>query len=123
MIQSAALRFFGSHRPSFKSNGFPLSSTSVPTVVTAVLLNMYSSLILSFLTSVALGSPTQQPLRSFHVQEPLAISEKNLISSKALQHDIKADNLLKRAESLYDIAKSSLHQYNHPTRVIGSAGL
>lgn len=48
--------------------------------------------------------------------------EARLVDSKALQDTIKSENLKARAEKLYEIAKLSEDQYNHPTRVIGSAG-
>ncbi len=44
------------------------------------------------------------------------------IESQALQDTIEIANLKKRAERLYDIAKLSESEYNHPTRVIGSRG-
>jgi aminopeptidase Y len=47
---------------------------------------------------------------------------KPMIDSEALQASITADNLLKRAEELYEIAKLGEEEYNHPTRVIGSEG-
>ena len=46
-----------------------------------------------------------------------------IVDSQALQDLIKPENLMARAEKLYEIAKgSSEEEYNHPTRVIGSAG-
>jgi hypothetical protein len=45
-----------------------------------------------------------------------------LIDSEKLQSDISADALLASAEQLFKIAEYSLPEYNHPTRVIGSAG-
>ncbi|TPX16536.1 uncharacterized protein E0L32_003830 [Thyridium curvatum] len=50
----------------------------------------------------------------------VAASKKPLIDSEALQARIKVDNLLTRAEELYEIAKLGEEEYNHPTRVIGS---
>ena len=61
-------------------------------------------------------------------QEPLGVfptdgsHETKVVDSKALQDTIKAENLKARAEKLYEIAKLSEDEYNHPTRVIGSAG-
>ena len=50
-------------------------------------------------------------------------SEKlHVVDSEALQSKIHAKNLLARAEDLYKLAELSFHDYNHPTRVIGSAG-
>lgn len=45
-----------------------------------------------------------------------------IVNSQALQDLIKPENLISRAEKLYEIAKLSEDEYNHPTRVIGSAG-
>lgn len=55
-------------------------------------------------------------------QTPFKSSGKKLVSSDALQADIKADSLLKRAKELYKIAELGQEEYNHPTRVIGSEG-
>jgi hypothetical protein len=44
------------------------------------------------------------------------------VNTEALQATIKADNLLALAEDLYKVAKLGEPEYNHPTRVIGSAG-
>jgi hypothetical protein len=80
---------------------------------------MYRSFFLTVLSSFAICSPTpQHPLFS---QQPLD-SKKDVVSSQGLQDDITADALFKRAEHLYDLAKLAEHEYNHPTRVIGSAG-
>ena len=46
----------------------------------------------------------------------------HVVDSEALQSKIHGKNLLARAEDLYKLAELSLHDYNHPTRVIGSAG-
>lgn len=48
--------------------------------------------------------------------------DKPLINSQSLQDTIKIENLLSRAEKLYEIAKLGEEEYNHPTRVIGSKG-
>lgn len=48
--------------------------------------------------------------------------EKPLVDSSALQDLISGDKLYARAEKLYEIAKLGEDEYNHPTRVIGSAG-
>ena len=50
------------------------------------------------------------------------LPQANLVDSQALQDTIKAENLKARAEKLYEIARLSEDEYNHPTRVIGSAG-
>ncbi|KAF2670903.1 aminopeptidase Y precursor [Microthyrium microscopicum] len=47
--------------------------------------------------------------------------DKPLIDTKSFQKTIKGDNLLARAKELYEIAKTSQDEWNHPTRVIGSA--
>lgn len=48
--------------------------------------------------------------------------DKPLVDSEELQSKIHKDNLLARAKELYEIAKLSEDEYNHPTRVIGSPG-
>jgi aminopeptidase Y len=49
-------------------------------------------------------------------------AKKDLISSDAIQALIKPKALLRHAEKFYDIAQAGVPEYNHPTRVIGSAG-
>ncbi|GAB7331329.1 hypothetical protein MBLNU13_g02768t1 [Cladosporium sp. NU13] len=49
-------------------------------------------------------------------------SSQKIVDSEALQAKIHGKNLLARAEDLYKLAELSFHDYNHPTRVIGSAG-
>ncbi|KFY27513.1 hypothetical protein V493_03445 [Pseudogymnoascus sp. VKM F-4281 (FW-2241)] len=44
------------------------------------------------------------------------------VTSGALQQLINPQNLFSRAEELLDIAKLSIDEYGHPTRVIGSRG-
>lgn len=51
-----------------------------------------------------------------------SFTKKHLVDTKALQATINEDNLLARAKQLFKIAKLSLDDYNHPTRVIGSVG-
>lgn len=71
-------------------------------------------------TTLALNHQQQQPLPGpFYDNKG---DDKPLIDSDALQDLIKPENLLKRAEELYEIAKLSENDWNHPTRVIGSAG-
>ncbi|RYP68554.1 hypothetical protein DL770_008419 [Monosporascus sp. CRB-9-2] len=48
--------------------------------------------------------------------------DRPLVDSEELQAKITKDNLLARAKELYEIAKLSEDEYNHPTRVIGSHG-
>jgi len=45
-----------------------------------------------------------------------------LVNSSELQDLISGDKLFARAKKLYEIAKLGEEEYNHPTRVIGSAG-
>lgn len=70
------------------------------------------------------ASSLQQPLLAGgeSQQSPLATSKRPLVDSEALQAAISGDSLLERAKDLYKIAELSLHEYNHPTRVIGSDG-
>ena len=49
-------------------------------------------------------------------------SSQKIVDSEALQAKIHGKNLLARAEDLYKLSELSFHDYNHPTRVIGSAG-
>lgn len=63
------------------------------------------------------------------VQQPLASDDlpslwlkKPLVDTEALEATIQVDNLLARAQALFDAAKLSEDEYNRPTRVIGSAG-
>lgn len=66
----------------------------------------------------------QYPLQQPGSEEQHAIPDAGhkLVDSDALQAKIHGKNLLARAEDLYRLAELSIHDYNHPTRVIGSAG-
>lgn len=69
------------------------------------------------------ASSLQQPLSGQEQQSPLApASGKPLVDSEALQAAISGDKLLQRAGELFEIAGTSFHEYNRPTRVIGSEG-
>ncbi|KAF2675987.1 aminopeptidase-like protein Y [Lentithecium fluviatile CBS 122367] len=77
------------------------------------------------LCAVVAGTAALQiPLLSPHQQAPLEAADKTkpLINSSALQDLISGDRLFTRAKKLFDIAKLGEDEYNHPTRVIGSAG-
>lgn len=63
----------------------------------------------------------QHPLVQTDPQDAV-FDSKRLVDSDALQAKIHGDNLLARAEDLYKLAELSIHDYNRPTRVIGSAG-
>lgn len=92
------------------------------------------SLVLLAAASAALGSASaldgvQRPLGSHHQSQhqqhqhsSILATKRPLVDSQKLQDSISPDSLVKRAEKLYEIAKLSEHDYNHPTRVIGSAG-
>lgn len=72
-------------------------------------------------------SALQIPLLSSETQAPIEVTgdyhgEKPLVNSSALQDLISGDRLFARAKKLYEIAKLGEEEYNHPTRVIGSAG-
>ncbi len=73
------------------------------------------------LSAVAGATAIQQPLHDISSSQAL-INTKPLISSEELQSYITADNLLERAKRLFEIAELGVDEYNHPTRVIGSAG-
>lgn len=77
----------------------------------------------------ALQLPLQLPLEmpklpwiSHDAGDSGAAISKPLVDTKALQDKISRDNLLKRAEDLFEIAKLGEDEYNRPTRVIGSEG-
>ncbi|KAI9933724.1 hypothetical protein ASPWEDRAFT_105410 [Aspergillus wentii DTO 134E9] len=55
-------------------------------------------------------------------QAPVGVAGRELVDSASLQKTIHADNLLSRAKELYHIAESSIDEFGHPTRVIGSPG-
>lgn len=59
---------------------------------------------------------------AFEQQPLLASKGKKLVDSEELQSAISADKLLARAEDLFKLAELSWHEYNRPTRVIGSVG-
>ncbi|KAF2113165.1 aminopeptidase-like protein Y [Lophiotrema nucula] len=87
---------------------------------------MGHSLRLALCATVAATSALQIPFLNSpsrtHDQVAVQPSEKPLINSTAIQEAISGDRLLRRAEKLYEIAKLGQEEYNHPTRVIGSAG-
>ncbi|KAF7592366.1 hypothetical protein BBP40_000350 [Aspergillus hancockii] len=64
----------------------------------------------------------QLPLLQSPKSQVSITADKELVSSLALQRQIKAENLLRRAKELYEIAELGQEEYNHPTRVIGSEG-
>ncbi|KAI1271957.1 peptidase family M28 [Xylaria sp. FL0933] len=75
-------------------------------------------------TIAAVSAQLQKPLisPSDDDREIYQAGTKPLIDTELLQARISTDSLSKRAEVLYDIAKSSEEQFGHPTRVIGSEG-
>jgi aminopeptidase Y len=73
------------------------------------------------LSAIAAASVVQHPLTDGSNSQAL-IKSKPLVSSEALEGHIKPKNLLRRAEKLFEIAELGAADYNHPTRVIGSAG-
>ena len=79
---------------------------------------------LALCATIAGAAALQIPFLSSHRQASTQIvnDTKPLIDSSALQDLISGDRLLVRAKKLYEIAKLGEHEYNHPTRVIGSAG-
>ncbi|KAG6008623.1 hypothetical protein E4U21_004263 [Claviceps maximensis] len=83
--------------------------------------------------ATAMRVPAQEPL-DLHAAPALPVLKSSagtdrytasalpLINTEALQKTIKAENLLARAEKLYEFAKESVDAYGHATRVIGSKG-
>ncbi|KAM3074035.1 Aminopeptidase Y [Clarireedia jacksonii] len=80
-----------------------------------------STTLLLAASSLAASSIIQQPLQEQTNSQAL-INSKPLVDSATLQKDIKTSNLLDRAKQLSKIADEGIHEYNHPTRVIGSQG-
>jgi aminopeptidase Y len=77
------------------------------------------------LCAVVTGAAALQiPLLPSHNQASLEHPHgtKPLVNSTELQDLISGDRLLARAKKLYEVAKLGEDEYNHPTRVIGSAG-
>ncbi|KAI1430918.1 peptidase family M28 [Xylaria sp. CBS 124048] len=76
-------------------------------------------------TIAAVSAQLQKPLLPVS-QDVLIEADKTgarpLVDTKLLQARITTDSLMERAEALYDIARSSEHEFGHPTRVIGSPG-
>ena len=82
--------------------------------------------LLESLVSLALLSSSAQaeqyPLQQPGTPNATPKVSSNVVDSEALQAKIQGKNLLTRAEDLYKLAELSMHDYNRPTRVIGSAG-
>lgn len=74
--------------------------------------------------AVTSATALQMPLLSASNQALLAHPHgaKPLVNSTELQGLISGDRLMTRAKKMYEIAKLGEAEYNHPTRVIGSAG-
>lgn len=84
-------------------------------------LSQYLPVALSVLHGV---SAFQIPLFSaLQKQNPVIPSPKTPVTTEALQALISPDNLQRRAEELFEIAKLAVDEYGHPTRVIGSKGM
>ncbi|TWU75757.1 hypothetical protein ED733_002118 [Metarhizium rileyi] len=79
-----------------------------------------SSLLALSAVAAALHLP-QQPLNDPPISPGTDISG-TPVTTIALQDHIDKDRLWERAEKLYELAKKSEDEYNHPTRVIGSKG-
>lgn len=80
-----------------------------------VVVSLGKALLLSSVAS-ALQLPLSAP------QAPVAGDARELVNSAALQQRISPDNLLGRAKELYRLAETTIDEYGHPTRVIGSQG-
>jgi aminopeptidase Y len=84
---------------------------------------MVSSSRLALCAAVTGATALQIPLFASNNQAPLVAGEsKPLVNTTELQDLISGDRLMARAKKLYEIAKLGEAEYNHPTRVIGSAG-
>ena len=75
--------------------------------------------------AVTSAAALQIPLLSSNNQALLGYpsGSKPLVNSTELQDLISGDRLLARSKKLFEIAKLGEEEYNHPTRVIGSAGM
>lgn len=69
----------------------------------------------------ASASVVQQPLLDDQAQQQSS-AKKPLVDTQALQDAVSIDSLVQRSKDLYKIAELGLPEFNHPTRVIGSAG-
>jgi len=85
---------------------------------------MRSPIYLALSASFLGGEALQIPFLSSPYQATVQTTgeTKPLVDSSALQDLVSKDRLLRRAQELYGIAKLGEDEYNHPTRVIGSAG-
>lgn len=79
---------------------------------------------LALCAAITSTAALQIPLFASNDQAPLKIAgeSKPLVNTTELQDLVSGDRLLTRAKKLYEIAKLGEAEYNHPTRVIGSAG-
>lgn len=66
-----------------------------------------------------LSGPDKHPGEHNTISRPTTATP---VTSNALQQLISPDKLFRRAEQLFEIAKLSIDEYGHPTRVIGSKG-
>ena len=85
---------------------------------------MRPSTSLALCAAVAGASALQFPFLWPEKEAPsLAAGEtKPLVDSEELQDLVSGERLLAGAKKLFEVAKLSEDEYNHPTRVIGSAG-
>ena len=96
-----------------------------------------SARAIALLALAAAAQALQVPLQQQHIKpidaNPVSSTEvdntyeadyskKSLVDNQTLQDLVDVKNLKKRAEKLYEIAKLSESEFNHPTRVIGSKG-
>ncbi|KID68055.1 aminopeptidase Y precursor, partial [Metarhizium hybridum] len=78
-----------------------------------------ASLVALSAAAAALQLPLQRPIND--IAPHSAFHARPLVSSGTLQDTIDKDRLWDRAEELYALARKSEDEFNHPTRVIGSA--
>ncbi|KIW04356.1 uncharacterized protein PV09_04643 [Verruconis gallopava] len=74
------------------------------------------------LLAKALLFPSTALAGLLNFQQATAPLSHPIVNSESLQACIDPKALQRRAEALFEIAKSSIDEYNRPTRVIGSAG-
>ncbi|POR32457.1 Peptide hydrolase [Tolypocladium paradoxum] len=79
-------------------------------------------LALAAATVSALQIPLQLPFQLPGKTSGGPSADALLVTSEALEERVSIENLQKRAEALYEIARLSTDEHGHPTRVIGSRG-
>ena len=98
-----------------------------PSPTMAILKTLAVAGVLTATASAQLQVPMLNNVKELNIDvapsPSLGSSGKPLVDSQSLQELINIDNLFKRSKDLYAVAELSMDEFNHPTRVIGSAGM